>query len=99
MSETKEPYFVSGQQVDPNENTLLLYTDICYEPPSVTDLRSVIRKLGLSGSEVASRVGVSPDNVRKWQATRDSPNHKQIPYAAWRLLLIEAGLVAPPCSK
>lgn len=96
MSETRISYLVSGLPLDPNEKTLLLYIDPNYERPTASDLRCVIRKLGLTGSEVAGRVGVSPDNVRKWQAAPGTRNAKPIPYSAWRLLLIEAGLVPPP---
>jgi hypothetical protein len=35
-------------------------------------------------------------SVRRWLASEDSKTHAQIDYAAWRLLLIEVGLVEQP---
>ncbi len=98
MAGNKTTCITSEYSSDLNERTLLLYHDPRYQPPTPTDVRNVIRHLGLTGSEVAARVGVSADTVRKWQATPDSPSFKPIPYAPWRLLLIEAGLVLPPST-
>lgn len=97
MSETSAPYLVSGLSEDPNRCTLLKYTDPDFSEPTQRDILCVIRKLGnLTGSEIAGRAGVDSRTVRKWLSPPESPNHKHMPYAVWRLLLIEALLVAPP---
>jgi hypothetical protein len=96
MVERKDICTTSVHSSDPNENTLLLFSDPNYQQPTPNDVRAVIKKMGISGSEVAARVGVSSDTVRKWQASPESSGFKPIPYAPWRLLLIDAGLVDPP---
>jgi hypothetical protein len=53
--------------------------------------------LGLTADKVATLVGMTDGRaVRRWLAPEDSKTHAQIHYAAWRLLLMEAGLVALP---
>lgn len=97
MSETRVPYLVSGLNSGPNKNTLLLYSDVNYTPPSFEDVRYVINNvLNLSGAKVGKLVGVDPRTVRKWTSPPTSSNHTQMPYAPWRLLLITAKLVPAP---
>ncbi|AIY44219.1 hypothetical protein LT85_p040 (plasmid) [Collimonas arenae] len=97
MSETRAQYLVSGLPEDPNKYALLKYTDPDFCEPTLQDIRCVIRKLGeLTGSEIAGRAGVDSRVVRKWLSPPESPNHKHMPYAVWRLLLIEANLVESP---
>lgn len=67
-----------------------------YEPPSPEQVDALIRVMGWSQSDAARIVGVACDakkgstTLRKWRASRDSAEHREIPYAAWRLLLIHA---------
>jgi hypothetical protein len=50
--------------------------------------------LGLTADQVAALVGMKGGRaVRRWLASQDSKTYAQIDYAAWRLLLIEAGFV------
>jgi hypothetical protein len=42
---------------------------------------------------IAQVTGVTPRTVRKWLAPPEAENHALVPYAAWRLLLIETGVV------
>ena len=95
MVEKKGSGTIAEQTGDLNAHTLLLFTDTQYQPPTPADIRSVIRRLGLKSSEVARVVGVSSETVRKWQTSTESSGYKPMPYGAWRLLLIEAGLVEP----
>ena len=81
----------------PKPFTLLAYDNQAYRPPTSTDVRAVIDMLGLTADQIASLVGMKDGRaVRRWLAPEDSKTHAQIDYAAWRLLLIEAGLVAFP---
>jgi len=60
-----------------------------YTPPTPAELREFMRTHGLSGTATANLVGVTSRSVRYWLADPAMPNHRQIPYAAWRLLLVE----------
>ena len=84
----------------PEPFTLLAYDDLAYRSPTPSDVRAVIDMLGLTADQVAALVGMKDGRaVRRWLAPEDSKTHAQIDYAAWRLLLIEAGLVAFPRSS
>ncbi|MCS0585435.1 hypothetical protein NX784_28025 [Massilia pinisoli] len=84
----------------PKRNTLRPFADPEYCPPDHEDLRAVIEMLGYTGERVAILVGASDGRVvRRWLATPTTKSHSQIAYAAWRLLLLEAGLVRPPKRK
>lgn len=75
--------------------TLLAYDDPAFRAPSPADVRTVIDMLGLTADQVAALVGMKDGRaVRRWLASEGSKTHAQIDYAAWRLLLIEVGLVA-----
>lgn len=81
---------------DLTKAALLPYGDPEYREPSWLDVRALIQQMGLTGSQVADLVGVGSRSVRKWTSPPETANHAPIPYAAWRLLLIAAGLVPPP---
>ena len=78
----------------PASATLMVYNDPEYCAPTPADVRAVIELLDLTADQVAALVGMKDGRaVRRWLASLDSKTHAQIDYAAWRLLLIEAGLV------
>jgi hypothetical protein len=64
-----------------------------WEQPRGPEIREVIRRAGLTGSETAKLVGVSVQTiggsrrVRKWIS-----EESDIPYAAWAILCHVAGL-------
>lgn len=80
--------------------TLLPYSQ-GWESPTPDEVRALIEYAGqvtgknkLTGSEVARLAGIrDARTIRKWTAPQDAKNHTPIPYAAWRLLLLYAGLV------
>jgi hypothetical protein len=77
----------------PTAATLLAYNDPGYCAPTPADVRAVIDLLDLTADQVAALVGMKNGRaVRRWLASLDSKTHAQIDYAAWRLLLIKAGL-------
>jgi hypothetical protein len=96
MTETRTQYLVPGHKDGPSDAALLPYDDPGYCQPSWQEVRAVIQQTGLTGAGVANLVGVGSRTVRKWVSPPDTSNHAPIPYAAWRLLLIAAGLVKPP---
>lgn len=78
----------------PAQATLCLYTDKAFSIPDPEDVRAVIDMLHLTADQVADLVGVRDGRaVRRWLAPASSVTHAKITYSAWRLLLLEAGLV------
>lgn len=62
-----------------------------WQPPSVAEFRELLRVAGLSGSQAGLLVGVEQRRIRKWAG-----GEGDVPYAAWRLLSIYAGLADAP---
>lgn len=85
----------SAVNAGPNPATLRLFRDPAFVAPSYCDVRIITPRHELTGSAVARIMGVTPRTVRKWLAPPNAQNHSPIPYAAWRLLLIEMGIVEP----
>jgi hypothetical protein len=80
----------------PTDATLRLYADPAYRPPTPEEIRSVMRILGKTAEQLALLVGVRDGRaVRRWLAPTAAKSHAQIDYAIWRLMLLEAGLIAP----
>jgi DNA-binding transcriptional regulator YiaG len=94
---------VYDENVYLRQETLKKYDQEFCQPTS-DEVRALIRKLGMTGSQVAAFVGVTNSRtVRKWQEAKVSDpagqlnrNKNDIPYAAWRLLLLRAGYVTEP---
>lgn len=69
-----------------------------YKPPEPYEVAALTELLGLSQVHTANLVGVKSDpkkgstTVRKWKTERGN-ERRQIPYSAWRLLLLYAGIV------
>lgn len=80
----------------PARATLCLFTDEDFRIPEPEDIRAVIDMLDLTADQAAALVGVRDGRaVRRWLAPSSSSTHAKITYSAWRLLLLEAGLVRP----
>lgn len=78
----------------PAPATLYLYNNPAYQVPEPEDVRAVIQILDLTADQVADLVGVKDGRaVRRWLAPPASKTHAKIDYAAWRLMLLQAGLV------
>jgi len=71
-----------------------------YCPPTPAELDALIKIMGWSQNDVARITGVNYDpkkgspTVRRWKAPVDKKDHRDIPYAAWRLLLLHSGAVS-----
>ena len=61
-----------------------------WSPPSIDELREAKRKSAKTGAQLAEMVGVHPRTIRKWLGGQGD-----IPYAAWRLWLVDIGEVLP----
>ena len=79
--------------------SMLRYSNPRYRDPTPDDVESLLHICGWSQSEVAERLGITStpgqgsSTVRKWKTPTSEPNYRQIPYAAWRLWLLESELV------
>ncbi|WP_085944393.1 hypothetical protein [Hahella chejuensis] len=93
MTEEKGIYETQTQGEKLTQGTLEPFASPNYHPPKESDVRLLLRIAGLTGAEAGKLVGVDARSVRRWCAPPDTSNHRPIPYSAWRLLLIEAGLV------
>lgn len=64
-----------------------------WESPTCGEVRAVIGLTGMSGSQLAKKLGLKDSrNVRNWQMLKESTSRSSIPYAAWALLCYLAGL-------
>lgn len=62
-----------------------------WEPPTCKEVRAVIGLIGLSGSQIAKRLGVTSKSIRNWQSLKESSVTSSIPYGAWAMLCYFAG--------
>jgi len=69
--------------------SLLEFADNRYTPPSPDEIKQVIDYVGLSSLQLGKELGIKDGRtVRRWKS-----GDAKMPYAAWRLLLVKAGLV------
>jgi len=70
-----------------------------YIHPEPKDVATLINLAGWSQSDTAKLVGVSystekgSSTIRKWKSSNPNKEHRAIPYSAWRLMLLYAGVV------
>ncbi len=100
MTQEHPPYFAGASHASEGNASFdpaifKRFNETGYRPPSVDELRSLKEFSGLTGGELAKLAGVDARTWRKWTAPPDNEkgSFRQIPYAAWRLLLIELGLL------
>lgn len=83
-----------------NRPCSLPFGHAAYVPPSPQEVDRLVKLAGWSQSEAAALVGVSfnpkkgSSTIRKWRARADSDDARAIPYSAWRLMLLYAGVVS-----
>ncbi|CAA9890787.1 conserved hypothetical protein [Candidatus Methylobacter favarea] len=82
-----------------NRPCALPFSHPAYVPPTPQEVDQLIKLKGWSQSESAALVGVSfgkkgSSTIRKWRADKEADIARPIPYSAWRLLLIYAGVVS-----
>ena len=104
MSDTEQLYDTGGNlpqtmNAFKNRACALPFDDPGYQPPSPEEITQLIKLAGWSQAKTAKLVGVNYNpkkgstTIRKWRTKVDSPEHRNIPYSAWRLLLLYAGVV------
>lgn len=93
MSESIPRYNVSaGPRLRPA--TLLRQDEPGFDPPTYEDVQALSAASGLTGGTLANLAGLSnARSFRRWTAPPGAKNSTPIPYAAWRILLIETGLL------
>lgn len=83
-----------------NRPCALKKSDPSFEQPSAAEVRALRNLLGCSQVGLAKILGVTynvkkgSQTVRKWETSEDSKEHRPINYAAWRLMLIAAGVIS-----
>lgn len=94
MTETRAIYEHIRKDLGEIRNETLLLYNQGWVQPTPDELRFIIDYANtvesakkLTGSELGNLVGVDARTVRRWTAPIDAKNHRDIPYAAWRLLL------------
>jgi DNA-binding XRE family transcriptional regulator len=93
---TSDPTTIEGFANRPCANS---FASGNYQPPTLAELRALRKFMSWSQNDVAKIVGVSfnPDKgsttVRRWETASDKKDSREIPYAAWRLLLLHAKVV------
>ncbi|QSB03819.1 hypothetical protein JWZ98_22815 (plasmid) [Methylomonas sp. EFPC1] len=83
-----------------NRPCALPFGHAAYISPTPHEVDRLIKLAGWSQSAVARLVGVTynpkkgSSTIRKWRADRDKDDYREIPYSAWRLMLLYAGVVS-----
>jgi DNA-binding transcriptional regulator YiaG len=76
------------------------YSDERYRAPSADEITALIENTGWTQQQFAQVVGVSTSSggsstIRRWKSEEGSESYRAMPYAAWRLALLESGLILP----
>ena len=104
MSEEKAKYHVIAQYKEKlswfqNQAFCLKYSDFGYKHPGPADVKSFIEISGWSHKKFANVVGVNysdkkgSSTIRKWCSNLKLESYRKIPYSAWRLALVESGIL------
>jgi len=76
------------------------FTDKDYRPPTPEEVAQLIKLANWSQNDAAKIVGVSwhpkhgSSTIRKWKSQKGAEEHREIPYSAWRMMLLHAGVVS-----
>ena len=65
-----------------------------YEGPDPSLVRALIADAGWQQSQVADLLRINVSTVRRWIAHREQSQSREIPYAAWAVLLQAGGYTA-----
>lgn len=96
--EDRTTYQVNSDSVQIRESCLAPFSAPEYTPPTWQEVRALLQKHQITGSAAAAITGVNPRAVRKWQAPPEASSHTEIPYSAWRLLILSTGEVTASIS-
>lgn len=89
----EHPKYSTGNKQSINPSALLRRSEPGYQHPTWEDVRALKEISGETGGDLARRVDVDPRQWRRWTAPPNANNSGSIPYAAWRLLLLELNIV------
>ena len=84
MTEERGVYNVKGGV---RRETRLPFSDDRYQAPTPEEIRAAIAHGNYTGSQAGEILGVTGRTVRKWTG-----GEREMPYSAWRLLLLDVGL-------
>lgn len=75
-------------------NTLLAFSDDGFAPPTPAEIQTTLKSGNLTAEQAGHLLGVTGGAIGEW-----IDGEQEMPYAAWRLLLIHLGLVDPPAVE
>jgi hypothetical protein len=84
--EERPPPYQTSPQFEVRREARLPLNHPQYVAPTPVDVRTAVQHSGRSGAELAHELGMGGRRIREYQQDRE------IPAAAWRLLLIVTGL-------
>lgn len=83
------------------KNCCLHFIDSNFQHPTPEEVKVLRKLLGLSQVGLAKLVGVNfseqkgSTTVRRWETSvENKKNHRVIPYAVWRLMLMAANIIS-----
>ena len=105
MSQSQPPYDTGGAvpaslDAFKGRPCVLPFSDPNYIPPTPGEIDQLIKLCEWSQNDTAKLVGITynpkkgSSTIRKWRAKTTSDDYRAIPYSAWRLLLLYAGVVS-----
>jgi hypothetical protein len=62
-----------------------------YETPAPEELKKFMVENNLTGADIAAMTGVKPRTARSWIAPKSQKNARDIPWAAWAMVLLLMG--------
>lgn len=100
MTEKRATYNVKSKSTGITPGALLDFTHEDYTPPTPADVRALKAMSEKTGRELCELIGIEDQRSwRRWSQEPEEPSARQIPYSAWRLLLLELGFVKPGRTK
>lgn len=85
MSETRRPYQVKNIASEIRSEVLSPFAT--WTVPTPGEIRAALQAAGWTGEMCGRKLGINPRTVRRWIG-----GEVDIPYAAWSVLCIAAGL-------
>lgn len=85
MSETRKPYQVKNIAREIRPAALAPFE--AWSAPTPGEIRAALQAAGWTGEMCGKKLGINPRTARRWLG-----GEVDIPYAAWSVICVEAGL-------
>lgn len=83
-----------------NHSSSRPFNDALFRLPNPAEIKALREIMGWNTRKTARLLGINytvekgSPTLRRWQTEVDKKEHRSIPYAAWRLMLICAGVIS-----